>query len=238
MTSRKTKKNTNRTRSQKNSWRTRKATTVESLHASFDKIANKVKSLIQKGSTDSDLACCVRNSWSEQFHTGLSPTALKGMVIHYRAVYDSDKKGKSGRKTRKSQRGGMAPFDWTMGQGTTDHVYGRFPVEMGTSHQVVKALDNSRFVENRGGRSCDTTGGHGPQMGGGVFDAIAMGHAPGSIPRNYIEGAVSSLQGAPIVDPNSSPVRESITLAAHAPRAYDANTLSNISSLTHIYKGY
>jgi hypothetical protein len=238
-------KSKSKTRSSTSARRTRKNVTVEGLHASFDRIASKVHTLIQKGSTDSDLACCIRDSWSEQFHTGLSNPAVKGMIMHYRAIYGSGKGSKGNRKTRKSQRGGMAPLDWTMGQGTTDHVYGRFPVEMGTSHQVVKALD--RFTENRGGRACDTTGGHGPQMGGhksrsqkggGVYDAVMMGHAPHSVPRNVVETGVSSIQGAPIENPHSSPVSSTVHLAAFAPKPYDVNEITNISTLAHVYKAY
>jgi hypothetical protein len=227
---RKSKKNN--VRSRKTSRRTRKAATVEGLHASFDKIANKVRGLIQKGSTDSDLACCIRDSWSEQFHTGLSNPAVKGMIMHYRAIYSP----RGSRKTRK-QKGGMAPLDWTMGQGTTDHVYGRFPVEMG-SPQVVKALD--RFTENRGGRACDTTGGHGPmsQGGGGVYDAIALGHAPHSVPRNVVEMGVSAVQGAPIMNPPSSPVNSSIHQSVFAPRPYDPVDLTKISTLAAVYGRY
>ena len=228
-------KNTNKPNGSR---RTRKGATVESLHVSFDKIAEKVQSLIQKGSTDSDLACCLRTSWSEQFRTDLSHPAIKGLILHYRAIYGE--KGGKGRKTRKSriQNGGMAPMDWTMSQGSASRVYGSFPVEMGTSHQVVKALDNSRFFENRGGRSCDTTGGHGAQVGGGLLDALKMGHAPGSVPRNGVEIGVSAGQGAPIMNPPSSPISSTIQLASYTPRAFDAGAISNISSLSHVYAGY
>jgi hypothetical protein len=217
---------------------------VEGLHASFEKIGNKVRTLIQKGSTDSDLACCIRESWSEQFHMGLSAPATKGMIMHYRAIFGkSDKSGKtgksgSGRKTRKSQKGGMAPMDWTMGQGTTDHVYGRFPVEMGTSGQIINALGNTRFTENRVGRSCDTTGGHGAKIGGGLQDAIFAGHFPASVPRNPVEMLGSALQGAPIRNQPEGPVTDRVPLMTYTPRAYDAGTISNLSSLSNVYAGY
>lgn len=210
--------------------------TVESLHASFDKIDERVKAMIAKGSTDSELTSCIRKAWTEMFHMSLSAPAVKGMILHYRSVHKGLRKT---RKAGRSQRGGMAPVDWTMGQGTTDYVYGRFPVEMGTTPQVVRALDLGRFYENRGGRSCDATGGHAaPQKGAGVLDAIMMGHAPASVPRNFLETGVSTVQGAPIRDPNPSPISATSHLASFTPRAYDATAISSISSLAPVYKSY
>jgi hypothetical protein len=135
-----------------------------------------------------------------------------------------------------------------MGQGTTDFTYGRFPVEIGTTPQVLKALDLGRFYESTGGRSCDATGGHavpGQQMGGrrsrsqrgaGVFDAFAMGHAPASVPRNIVETTVSTVQGHPIMNPPPSPVAATTNMAVYEPKPYDASSISSISSLASIYK--
>jgi hypothetical protein len=208
-----------------------RAATVEGIQASFQSIDTKVKTLIAKGGTDSALATCIRNAWDEQFHMDLSPAAIKGMIVHYRAVH-------KGRGTRRKQKGGMAPLDWTMGQGTTAHVYGRFPVEIGTTPQVVRALDLGRFYENRVGRALDTTGGHPApgQKGAGLFDALAMGHAPASVPRNFMEMGVSAIQGAPITNPAPSPVSAHVPLATAAPASYDATSISSISSLAPIYK--
>ena len=233
-----------------------KSATVEGLHSSFGKIDGKVKSMIAKGTTDSELARCIQKAWSEQFHMGLSMPAVKGLILHYRAVHPAGSK----RKTRK-QRGGMAPLGWTMGQGTTDFTYGRFPVEIGTTPQVLKALDLGRFYESNGSRSCDATGGHaalatpgprmqapGQQMGGkrsgysrkqrgaGVFDALGMGHAPASVPRNVMETTVSAVQGHPIMNPPPSPVSATTSMAAFAPKPYDTSSISSISSLASIYK--
>jgi len=147
----------------------------------------------------------------------------------------------------------MAPVDWMMGQGTTDFTYGRFPVEIGTTPQVLKALDLGRFYESNGSRSCDATGGHaapGQQMGGrrsrnsrkqhgaGVFDAFVMGHAPASVPRNVMETTVSTVQGHPIMNPQPSPVSANPALAAYVPKPYDTSSISSISSLQSLYKPY
>jgi len=199
-------------------------------------IDGKVKALIAKGATDSDLACCIRKAWNEQFHMELSTPAIKGMIMHYRAIHKGSK-----RQTRK-QKGGMAPLGWTMGQGTTDHVYGRFPVEIGTTHQVVKALDLGRFYESNGSRACNTTGGHAApasgQKGAGLLDAIMQGHAPASVPRNVIETGVSSLQGAPIMNPHPSPISATVHESTFTPKAFDPSAISSISSLAPIYKAY
>jgi len=196
----------------------------------------KVKALIAKGATDSALACCIQKAWTEQFHTDISMPAVKGMIMHYRAVHPVH-----GRKTRK-QKGGMAPLDYVMGQGTTDFVYGRFPLEIDTSRQVISALDNQRFFESNGSRACNTTGGHAApgqgQAGGGLFDSLGMGHAPHSIPRNFIETGVSAVQGAPIMNPEPSPVSASAHLASFTPRAYDAASISSVSNLKAVYPGY
>ena len=227
--------------------RTRKAgaVTVEGLHASFDRIDKKVADMIQKGKTDSDLMCCIRKSWSEQFHMGLSMPAIKGMILHYRAIHKAAPGQK--RKTRK-QRGGMAPLDFMMGQGITDKVYGDFPVPIGTTPLVIKGLDLGRFYESDGGRVCNSTGGHpapgqpgapSHQGGGGVLDAIGMGHVPASIPRNVAEIGVAAGQGVVNAGgPSSSPVTYESSIASYSPKAYDAGALSSVGSLAAIYKAY
>jgi hypothetical protein len=201
--------------------------------------------MIAKGQTDSELTCCIRKAWSEQFHMGLSMPAIKGMIMHYRAIHKEASGQK--RKTRKSrgQKGGMAPMDWIMGQGITDKVYGEFPVEMGTSALVSKGLDLGRFYESDGGRVCDSTGGHpapgqpGSYRGGGVLDAIGMGHAPASVPRNVLEIGTGAIQGvANAGGPSSSPVTYEPSTVGYSPKAFDAGALSSIASLAPIYKGY
>jgi len=221
--------------SRRSSRKSRAYASVEGLHTSFNMIDDKVKALINKGATDSALACCIQKAWTEQFHMDISAPAVKGMIMHYRAVHPG-----SGRKTRKAQKGGVAPIDYVMGQGTTDFVYGRFPVEIATTPQVVQALDNQRFFESNGSRACNTTGGHAApgQMGGGLFDSIAMGFAPASVPRNFIESGVGAIQGAPRGNPDPSPVRASVPLATFMPRPYAQEQISSISTLAPVYKAY
>jgi len=223
--------------------RTRKAgaVTVEGLHASFERIDKKVGAMIDKGKTDSDLACCIRKAWSEQFHMGLSMPAIKGMILHYRAIHKGQK-----RKTRK-QKGGMAPIDYMMGQGITDKVYGDFPVPIGTTPLVIKGLDLGRFYESDGGRVCNSTGGHPApgqpgapsQGGGGILDTLGMGHAPASIPRNVVEIGVAAGQGvANAGGPSSSPVTYNTSLVGYSPAPFDAGALSSIASLKPVFNGY
>jgi hypothetical protein len=206
------------TRKAKN--RTRKASrrqTVEGLHASFTNLDTKVRAAIKKGCTDAQLACCIRYVWSSLFHTDLSTPAVRGMVLHYRAVHS--------KKTRK-QRGGMAPVAWTMGQGVTDQVYGRFPAEIGTTPQTIRALDLGRFFESNGGRTCNTTGGHAAQMGGV--------HYPATVPRNSLEIIGSTLQGAPITNPIATPVSSTANTSTFHPLPYDAKSLMMINTMAPI----
>ena len=207
---------------------------VEGLHASFEKIDATMRAMILKGVSDTELQNTIRRGWSEQFHSGLSTSAIKGLILHYRSVY-----GSHTRKTRKrGQVGGMAPLDYTMGQGAGSMVYGRFPVEMGTSPQAVRALDN--FYESPVSRSCDTTGGAAAptQKGGGFFDSLFMPTAPQSVPVNFLQTATSAIQGAPVFDPTSNPVASSVSILPAEPKPFDATSLADLSNLQPVYQGY
>ena len=219
--------------------KTRKAVTatVEGLHASFHRLDQKVHAMITKGCTDRQLTSCIRKEWSGLFHTDLSTPAVRGLVMHYRALH------KGARKTRKQkQKGGMAPMNWTLGQGTTDPVYGRFPVEIGTSPQAIRGLDLGRFFESNTGRTCNTTGGHpapnqSQSQGGGSFTAaMAQGHFPATIPHNTIQTIGSSLQGAPIVNPPADPVSATTHLSNYTLQPYDARALMQIDTMAPIYR--
>jgi len=199
------------------------ATTVEGLHASFEKIDDKVRAMITKGKNDTDLACCIEKAWSEQFHTSISMPAVKGMIMHYRAVH-------GGRRTYKKQKGGMAPIGLITGQGNTDYTFGRFPVPM-SDPQVLKAFSIDRTYDSSVAQSCDK-----PMSGGGFFDSLMAGHAPHSVPRNVVETSVSAVQAAPIQNPNPSPVSGRVDLAAYAPTAYNPAGVSSMSSLGPVYK--
>jgi hypothetical protein len=206
---------------------------VEGLHAAFEQMDNRVQGLIAQGKTDSDLAKCVQRAWADTFHHDLSAPAVRGMVSHYRGMHGRGKTRKAGR--RGLQKGGMAPLDYMMGQGTTAPVYGRFPVEI-SAPQPLATLDMTRFFESPIGRSCDSTGGFPvpTQKGGGFFDALLMPHMPASVPRNVAEMSVSAVQGAPISNPPSSPVAARVALMEPQPHVYDAKALQPISSLAPV----
>jgi hypothetical protein len=209
---------------------------VEGLQAAFEQIDTRVRGLIQQGKADSDLGKCVQKAWGDMFHDSLSGPALRGMVSHYRGVHGRGKTRKAGR----GQRGGMAPLDYTMGQGTTASVYGRFPVEI-SSPQPLAALDMTRFFESPIGRSCDATGGFPAptqkggrrvgQHGGGFLDSLFVPHMPASVPRNVVEMSVSTIQGAPISNPPASPVAAHVPLMQSSPPIYGANAIQPISSI-------
>jgi hypothetical protein len=220
-----------------------RGTTVESLHSSFKQIDVAAKKAIERGDSEREVIQCIRREWSAQFQSQMSAAAAEGLAKHYMTVYKPSK-----RTTRKQkQRGGMAPLDWTMGQGTTQAVYGSFPVEMGTSPQVVRALDNDRFSESPIGRSCNNTGiwdgpaqngGRRRQHGGSIWDSLTTVHAPPSVPRNILESTVSTIQGAPIVNPPASPVVAVVPLAAPTPVPYDPSGIADVSRVAHVYHGY
>ena len=208
---------------------------VATLHASFEKMDNKVRAAIGRSISDAELAACIREQWSELFHGAMSPAAVRGMVMHYRALYGTGPRRT--RKSRRGQRGGMAPMNWTLGQGVSDAVYGRFPVDMGATPRVVASLD--RFYENPVSRACDSTGGHdapvGPQTGGGLFDALAAGHAPASVPRNVLETVVSTVQGAPIRNPPPDPVAPAWQLQNPPATVFDPKPISDLTGLAPVY---
>ena len=243
-----------RSRKSRNSVRkTRKSRglTVEALHASFERIDQKVHGMIVKGATDSDLSCCIHKAWMEQFHMPVSNTAVKALIMHYRAVHGSRS---NKRLSRRKQKGGMAPVDYMMGPGLTAQTFGRFPVEMGVTPSVLNGLDLGRFYESGTARSCDVTGGHPAinQRGGAgtdtgsLWDALTTpsntlstilnGHPPPSVPVNALQSAVNAVQGRMPLSAGPSPVASQVNLSNYVPRPYDINNISNLSSISSIYK--
>lgn len=207
---------------------------VEGLHAAFEKLDRKVVAAIRGGASDGALSDVIDRAWSGLFHTSLSSPAARGLVHHYRAVHGSR------RRSSRKQRGGMAPLNWTLGQGSTAAVYERFPVEMGVAPKAVAALDLGRFYESQVSRACDSTGGMPApgQSGGGLFDAIGMGHAPASVPRNVVETGISAVQGSIIANPPADPVRATVPLQVPDPKPFNTTAVSSLSSLGQIYSGF
>jgi hypothetical protein len=213
------------------------ALSVESLHASFERIDGRMRRLIEHGKTDRDAACSLRKMWADQFHHRLSEPAVRGMLEHYRATAR-----RVTRKASKKQQGGMAPLDYTMGQGIASQVYGRFPVEM-SNPETLRAFDVDRFFESSAGRACDTTGGHAApdtgkgQAGGGVFDALSVPHAPTSVPPNFLQTGLSAIQGVAQVAPGASPVADSVRTVTAAPRPFDTSSFQ-AASIEPLFKGF
>lgn len=212
---------------------------VEGLHAAFEKLDRKVVAAIRGGASDSALADVIDRAWSGLFHHNLSGAAARGLVHHYRAVHGS--RSGSRRRSSRKQRGGMAPLDWTLGQGSTAAVYGRFPVEMGVAPKAVAALDLGRFYESQVSRACDSTGGAPApaQAGGGLLDVFGMGHAPDSAPQNKFAGFIRTAQGEfGGFGPSADPVRATVPLQTPDPKPFDTSAVSSLSSMGQIYKGF
>jgi hypothetical protein len=209
---------------------------VAVLHTAFEKLDERMRLEIGRGATDSELGACLKGQWSTLFQSSLSPAAVRGMVLHYRALYKAGPR-KTRKAGRRGQKGGMAPIGYGLGQGIADPVYGRFPVDMGATPRVVASLD--RFYENPVSRACDSTGGHdapvGQQEGGGLIDAMLAGKAPASIPHNVVEMGVSAIQGASIRNPPGDPVAHTWQLSAPPATVFNPSSLSNISNLAPIY---
>ena len=134
----------------------------------------------------------------------------------------------------------MAPIDAVMGPGTAASVYGRFPLEIGATPQVVRALDMDRFFESPINRSCDSTGGSAPPMqtGGGFFSALNMGHAPFSVPENGLQKGVAALAGVSSLEGNPSPVSATVKeyIPSYTPIA--TSGISNISTMEPLFHPY
>ena len=210
---------------------------IEALHAAFEKLDRRVVDAIRAGATDAELGDLIARTWTALFQTSLSAPATRGLVEHYRSVHQGHNKGK--RRTRRrnrKQKGGMAPLDWTLGQGSTAAVYGRFQVEMGVAPKALAALDLGRFYESQVSRACDSTGGAPApgQTGGGLLDVIGLGHAPASVPRNTFEMSVSALEGRTIANPPSDPVRASVPIQVPEPRPFDTSAVSSLSAAGQI----
>ena len=167
---------------------------VEGLHSSFEKIDGKIRSLVQKGASTTELAACIRRSWAHHFQRPVSEAAVKGLVTHYRTMYTGAKKTRKNRGQAGGQTGGMAPLDYQLGQGTAAVPYGIFPSEMG--RVAVSALDNERFFESPVGRHCNTTGGMAApsQTGGGEEEAPMNG-------SSMLEASGSELNDVPPLMP-------------------------------------
>ena len=170
--------------------------------------------------------------------------------MHYRALYKT-------KKTRK-QVGGLAPLEYSGGQGA-DVVYGRFPVYEGGSPAFVHSLggvEGQRFNESSIGTSCtkqqggrSTRSKKQKQRGGGIFDdigsaftgggvgrSIAMGHPFASVPSNTLQNTVTAVQGRPSAR-NGDPTAPGWSARSFDPRPFNANSAQTFQ-LSQVYNGY
>lgn len=145
--------------------------TVEMLHTSFKKMDDTIRGMISKGMSDTAIRCKLRNEWKTLFQQNISDTAIQGLLIHYRSLSKEKEKEKG---KGKGQKGGMAPLDYTLGQGTTAHTYGNFPTDTTTNQRFIHDLDATRNYDSSIGKAC--------QKGGTIMDALAQGHIPTTVP--------------------------------------------------------
>lgn len=212
MNRRKTSKHSSskRKRTRKN---TSNSTTIEMLHASFIKIDDVVRDMIKKDSSDSAIACRIRHEWKTMFQQKISDSAIQGLLLHYRSMYGA----------KKAQRGGMAPLEYTLAQGTTAP-YGNFPVDITTNKQFIHDLDATRTYDSSIGKGCSQGGGGFGFGGFGFGSAVNMGHIPNSVPR---------LQE--ILSPYT-PVSSSAHLQSFTANAYNPSDIVSIPNASTIYR--
>jgi hypothetical protein len=164
----------------------------------------------------------LEKTWREFFGSPLTPAAAKGLLVHYEKLYGRRATRRAARAASKGrqQRGGMAPINYMMGQGSTDYTYGRFPTPM-SDPQVIRGLDLGRFFENRGSRACDTTGGFDAQRGAGLFDSLGNGYIPASVPSNLLQTTGSAFTSRPITE-HASPVKAHVELESPPSRIFSS----------------
>jgi len=170
------------------------------------------------------------------------------MIMHYRALYSS-------RKTRKAQKGGMAPLEYSGGQGSAS-VYGRFPVEGGSSSKYVHDLGLiNRTFESSIGSSCTRQQGGSRkqrqrrQRGGGILDtatslitdsgigqSVGMGHTMASVPNNIVDTGAKALMGSPVAV-KTHPTDPTWKLRIFDPKAFDAKGMQQFQ-IEPIYQSY
>jgi len=215
---------------------------VDALQTVFSKIEDRMRTMISNGSSDKQIGHCLSKVWSDNFHRDLSAPAVRGMVVHYRAICglpvgpQSDSKKR--RKTRRRQRGGMAPLDYTMGQGISAPVYGRFPVDYSVTPSVLNSMN--RYFESPVGRSCNSVAGHdAPGQSGGSFGAAVGLAAPVlSAPPNSVQLAQNNIVGSPYEFSSSSPVTQQAHNTQIKLDPYDPAGLSQLSGLRAVYQAY
>jgi hypothetical protein len=180
----------------------------EMLHTSFKKIDDTIRGMISKGMSDTAIRCKLRNEWKTLFQQNLSDTAVQGLLIHYRSL-------SKGKGQGKGQKGGMAPLDYTLGQGTTAHTYGNFPTDITTNQRFIHDLDATRNYDSSIGKAC--------QKGGTVMDALVQGHIPTSVPS--LGDTVTAF----------TPVSSIANLHAFNSKPYNPSNFVSVSHASSVY---
>lgn len=127
--------------------------------------------MIEQGKMDDDLSSAIDRMWNNLFQADLTTADIEELLAHYRRMYGARRTRKARRKGK--QVGGMAPLNYTMGQGITGTEFGRFPESI-SAPQPLAALD--RFFESPIGRDCNATGGFpAPTQTGGANEMSNAG---------------------------------------------------------------
>jgi hypothetical protein len=195
--------------------------TIQELKKDLATFTKEAKQVVQSAKSDEEAQKELRTLWKRLFHGSLDAESAKGFLHHFRTG--------SSKKTRRRQRGGMAPIAYQMGPGVPSAMtHGSFPTDVSKDSISQRDLDvyfNSgmsrtagteawRFPTVPAGMGSNQVGGRRQsrkrksQRGGGTL-LQTIGHIPflGTAPPSLVQtgyGAYSGQPSQPSSDPTSS----------------------------------
>jgi len=199
--------------------------TIQELRRDLATFTKETQAAVRKSSNDIDALKAVQTSWKTHFHGRLDTESAKGFVNHFR-------QSKS-KKTRRNQRGGMAPIAYQMGPGVPSAMTnGHFTTDISTDPASLRSLDETipkigmlqtagtetwRFPTVPAGMGSNKVGGgrktRRRKQHGGASLLATIGQMPfqAAVPPTMIQTAYSAYSGQPSA-PSSDPTSPSWTI--------------------------
>jgi hypothetical protein len=198
--------------------------TIQELRRDLAAFTKETQAAVHKSSNDIEALKAVQTSWKTHFHGRLDTESAKGFVNHFR-------QSKS-KKTRRNQRGGMAPIAYQMGPGVPSAMTnGTFTTDVSTDKASQHDLDvyfNSgmsrtagtetwRFPTVPAGMGSNKVGGgrktRRRKQRGGASLLATIGQLPfqAAVPPTMLQTAYSAYSGQPSA-PSSDPTSPSWTI--------------------------
>jgi len=215
--------------------------TIQELRQDLAAFTKETQAAVRKSSNDIDALKAVQTSWKKHFHGRLDTESAKGFVNHFR-------QSKS-KKTRRNQRGGMAPIAYQMGPGVPSAMTnGTFTTDVSTDKASQHDLDvyfNSgmsrtagtetwRFPTVPAGMGSNKVGGgrktrRRKQRGGAsLLETIGQLPFQAAVPPTMLQTAYSAYSGQPSA-PSSDPTSPSWTVPP-VKSIIDPNVVTRIGS--------